>query len=161
MKELDLYKKECLKHDLCTTWQTYWIECKSLKDFMDLALKIDSVKWLCESIANGWGLNPTFISKKFKKYINGSYVFTDKKYDSEMYCQYIGDIEMRTNVLCLIDFKGEVHIPNGLGCHIYVCGDSDIILKGGERSRIICYICDNKSKVLNDCKGECNERNKD
>ena len=82
MKELDLYKKECLKHELCATWQTYWVECKNLKDFMDLALKIDSVKWLCESISNGWGLNPTFISKKFKKYINGSYVFTDVKYDS-------------------------------------------------------------------------------
>lgn len=158
MKELDIYKGYCLEHNICSEWLSYWKDCKSLKDYMIMALRISGVKWLCDSISQGWGIPPTLISNKFNRYINGRYVFTIDDYDSEMYCRYDGDIKMRSDVLCLIDVKGEVSIPSGVGCHIYICGDSEITLTNGENSRIICYICDYKSNVINNSKANYNER---
>lgn len=149
MIKLDKYKEKCINHKLCSDGQHLWANCSNKKEYMDLALRTESAKWICESISNGWGIEPSYISKKFKRYINGHYVSSQNDTDGEMYCNYVGDITLRSNVLCLINVNAEIDIPNGIGCHVYICGDSNITFKNGKNSRIICYICDDKSKVIN------------
>lgn len=139
MIDLDKYRENAEKENLCADYARIWDSCGSLKQYMDMALSTKGVDYLCDSIAKGWGISPEHLSDRFSRFINGRYISKQKGYDSELYCRYEGSIAVRTTVLTLIDCQCNIYLPLKNICEIYVTGKTDIYIKGSGRCVFICY----------------------
>lgn len=137
--DIKTYRANAAKENLCQEFTRIWDSCKTSKELMDMALCSKGCDYICDSIAKGWGISPSYISKKFKYLINGNYVSKQHGYESEMFCQYKGLVIARTTNIVLIDCDMEITIPKFFRCDIYVSGKSNIRLKGNGEAVLICY----------------------
>lgn len=139
MIDLDKYRDNARKENLCEEYSQMWDSCGSLKQYMDMALSTKGVDYLCDSIAKGWGISPEHICDRFSRFINGRYISKQKGYESELYCGYNGNITVRTTILTLINCKCDIYLPINNICEIYVTGESTIHIKGAGQCVFICY----------------------
>jgi hypothetical protein len=124
---------------ICERYSKSVINCGSKKQLMDIALDVNGADYLCTAIAEGWGISPSEISKRFAPYVNGRYILDNGKYTSAMYCQYNGSIECKTTLLTLVECNIEVEVPQGHICEIYICGNCNIKLNGKGRVLLASY----------------------
>ena len=65
MIDLTKFRENADERGICEEYSEKWADCVSKKQLMDLALDINGTIYLCNAIANGWGLSPEFIEDKF------------------------------------------------------------------------------------------------
>lgn len=133
------YRENARKNDLCSEYSQKWDECKSYKQVIDMALDVKGVDYLCDTISKGWGITYDVILDKFGNFINGKYISHQDGYTSKMYCDYEGDVETNTTLICLISSNIVLSLlPNSL-CEVYVTGKCNIEVKGDGRCVFVCY----------------------
>lgn len=150
MIDLKKYRENANAEGVCIEYSKQWDECKSKKQYIDLALSSACVDYLCDSIAKGWGISPEYISEKFSRFINGKYVSLQNGYDSKMYCHYKGDIEADTTIVAVIESDVTIDVPQYCICEIYATGKCRIRLQGDGRCTVICYGEEDDIKIT-DC----------
>lgn len=111
----------------------------SKKSFMDIAIDINGMPWLCESICRGWGLTPEYIAKEFAPFNNGRYIRQDG-YTSAMYCQPPEDkeITIETTAALIIGHNGVITIPKNRICELYIC-QSHVRIQGEGKGVVYLY----------------------
>lgn len=140
MKELREFKEHAKEKGACDAYLEKWDKCGSKKQLIDLALSAQGMDYLSTSISEGWGLNSTYISNTFRKYINGEYIFRNEKgYDSMMFCNFIGSIEAVTTGILIIDSNIFIEVPKGHICEIYACGNNSIHISGQGEAVLVIY----------------------
>lgn len=139
MIDLNTFRENARLDGLCGEYTAIWDGCISKKDYMDMALNVKGLDYLGDSIAKGWGLSPEYIHKKFSNYINGRYIYEGKGYDTEMYCQYSGDVFCRTTAILLIECDVTLHVFNGVVMEVYCTGKCNVKIKGNGNVAVIAY----------------------
>lgn len=135
MKELEGYRVAANAHNICKKYSTEWDECKSRKQVIDLAQNSACADFVCQSIAEGWGLQPSIIEDKYRKFINDEYISQQDGYTSKMYVGYKQVMKADTTQTIVITCNGVIEIPHNHVCEILVV-DSDITLSGDG----VCYV---------------------
>ena len=120
------FKRNAVLLGLCDEYKAAWNSVKSRKDLVDLALDANGVKFMAESVAEGWGLSKEYILENFGDYVNEGYVRDKGGYTSKMYVDYGGDIFQLATLNLLVGCNTSVLVPEGSVCKIYVCGMSDV-----------------------------------
>lgn len=144
MNELDRFYRNAKRLGLCNQFSQRWSDCKTKKQFFDLACDINSLSYLADTICSGYGLSPDFIVSEFGQFINGGY-YKKGDYTSCIYCKPTdATIAANTTAMLIIDHKGEVYIPKNRICEVYLC-KSNVSIRGEGRG--ICYCYD--SNVVN------------
>lgn len=135
--DLNRFRQNAELNGVCKEYSVQWDNCISKKDLFDLACDVNGAGYLCDSIAKGWGVSPSYVSEKFNSYLNGRYTYDNGKYSSQIYCQYKGDIECTTTLVVLIDCDATIYIPKGRICEIYITGKSNISFKGQGKGVVV------------------------
>lgn len=148
--DLKQYLNNAKEHNMCSEYVEKWRKCKSDKQIIDMALSAKAMDFICDSIAKGWGIDPDVINTRFAGFINGRYRSHQDGYTSEMYCQYKGDITVRTTALLIIDCEATITVPKERICEIYVCGNSIVNVIGDGRCVVVKYGVDSKNISI-DC----------
>lgn len=139
MIDLKQYRENAREHNLCDSYSQLWDSCHSNKQVIDMAFGVKGLDYICDSIAQGWGISPEYICERFQNFINGKYVSKQKGYTSKLYCKYKGDIVADTTTFALIDSDVNVNIPDYAICKIYCTGKCNVNLNGGGNVILICY----------------------
>lgn len=146
MKEIDELKKEIfLRGMMCQQYDEKWQESMSKKQLFDMAVSVQGSDTLCQSIAEGWGLQPEFISDKFRAYINDRYLSEQDGYTSKMYCGHDADMVVEATLNVIINSCGNVFVPRNHVCEIRLV-NSNIKILGDGYCNVIKY---------GDCQLEC------
>lgn len=138
MDDMERFRRNAEKLGLCDTFAQRWSNCKSKKQLYDLACDINSLSYMAEMIAKGYGLSSDYLVKEFGQFLNGKCTYKSREdgYTSQMYCQYDGsEIEVKTTALLLIDVHN-VRIVADRICEIYMV-NSEVEIVG--RSHAIVY----------------------
>lgn len=138
MIDLKQFRQNATNDGLCSEYATKWDGCGSKKQLIDLAFGVKGVDYICDAIAKGWGISPSYICDNFSRYINGQYTYNDG-YQSQMYCNYQGDILCQVELLALINCDVTIEVPEYHICQIYVTGNSRINLIGKGETIVVSY----------------------
>ena len=129
MNELLRFKKNAIRLGLCDEYKGKWDSCKSLKDLIDVALDINGIEFLADSMSFGWGMTPERLASDFHDYINGRYQRTKRDgYTSEMYVNYTSPITLRSTLTLIVGCDVEVKLPAVFAGALYVAGNSHVRL---------------------------------
>lgn len=139
MIDLNEFRENARKKNLCAEYAQKWDSCRSKKQLMDMALGAKGVDYICDFIAKGIGISPESISKDFKDFINGNYTADLGGYTSKMFCQYKGEIKATTTILTLVDCEACVGVPENHICEIYLTGKCNITMYGEGEASLVCY----------------------
>lgn len=140
MIDLDQYRKNAERHDMCEEYYAKWDDCHNNKQLMDMAHGAAAVDFLCYSIAQGWGIDPEYFADRFKHFLNGKYISRQNGYTSKMYCRFKGKITANTTLVTLIDCEvDDLFVPLYGICEIYCTGKCKIKVSGAGRAVFICY----------------------
>ena len=72
MTDLKQFRENSIKRSLCEGYTDKWSEHKTKRELFELACDSNAVSYMAQSISEGWGLSPQYISEKFKPFINNS-----------------------------------------------------------------------------------------
>ena len=139
MTELQQYREEAERHDMCVEYREKWDNCKNRKQMIDMALGVKAVDFLCDSIAKGWGIRPHVIRERFEPYINGRYVSHQKGYASRIYCDFMGSITIDTALTALVCCNVNIYVPTYRSCEVYCTGRCNIEVSGKGSIVFVCY----------------------
>jgi hypothetical protein len=146
MTDLKQFRENSIKRSLCEGYTDKWSEHKTKRELFELACDSNAVSYMAQSISEGWGLSPQYISEKFKPFINGKYICEYKNakgngYSSAMVCEFNENaFDVSTTLLCVIDSNTTLKIADYLICKIYIVGKSQINIELGQNSRCYLYI---------------------
>lgn len=147
MKELQRFKEDAKLKGACCAYMEKWDKCGSKKQLIDLALTAQGMDYLASAISQGWGLSSKYLSTTFRKYINGDYVHRDEKgYDSMMFCNFIGSVEVITTGMLVVDSKIFIEVPQGHICEIYATGENSISISG--KGDVILVVYGDKNEIV-------------
>ena len=137
MNMLQAFREAANSRNLCDKYSELWDNCKSKKQLFDLATDSNGIPYICESMVEGWGVTPEFISEKFKTFINGRYISQHNGYTSAMYVEkfFIEPLVAKTTNLVIIACEGVVNIPEDVVCNLFIV-NSDVVLSGSG----VCYV---------------------
>lgn len=153
---LEEFRNNAIARGLCEGYTHMWSDSQTKYQLFKLACDANSVEFMAKSLSEGWGLSTDFIEDKFGSYINGKCIceYKNKKgngYTSTMLCKLCKDsFEVNTTLLCVLDTKTILDIPDYLFCKIYIAGDSQIEIKLGECSRCDIYVYGGQPLLLGD-----------
>lgn len=115
---------------LCEEFSQRWSDCKSKKQLYDLACNVNSLSYLAEMIAKGYGLTPEYLVSEFGQFFNGKCVYNGNGYSSCIYCRPPEDkIEIATTAALIIDFDGVVKVDRP--CELYIVNSKVMIVGTG------------------------------
>lgn len=118
------FKKAALQHNVCDYYYGKWNKATSQKDLMDVALSIQGIEFISQSVKEGWGMTSDYLASHFKDYINGLYIHHDENgYTSEMLVENLEEFTVRTTNIILINCQCVINVRHGWLCNIYVCGE--------------------------------------
>lgn len=118
-------------HGLCTQYAEKIASARTKKALVDIALGANGVEWMAQSIAEGWGLDPHFITEHFAAFNNARYVWRRGVLSSAMYVfPQFREIKISTTQALLVGFEGVVRIPENRMSALY-CVDCDFNVEGG------------------------------
>lgn len=124
---------------VCEKFRDMLKNTRSMKGVFDIALRTESIEFICESVKEGWSPTKEEIWSTFKPYLNGNYVH-DGKYTSVMYCGFKGKVICDKTVMCLLWSDAEIVVPKNRLCMIYVAGEGSKVKVTGEgRALVYCY----------------------
>ena len=137
MKMLREFREAAKSRNLCEKYSEMWDNCKSKKQLIDLATDSNGIPYVCESIVEGWGVTPEFISENFKTFINGRYVSQHNGYTSAMYVErfFVEPVVVKTTNLVVIACEGVIEVPENTVCNIFIV-ESDVVIRGTG----VCYV---------------------
>ena len=137
MKMLQAFREAANSRNLCDKYSELWDNCKSKKQLFDLATDSNGIPYICESMVEGWGVTPEFISAKFKTFINGRYISQHNGYTSAMYVErfFIEPLVAKTTNVVIMACEGVVEIPENVVCNLFIV-NSDVVLSGYG----VCYV---------------------
>ena len=116
---------------LCDTFAQKWSNCKSKKQLYDLACNVNSLSYLAEMIAKGYGLTPDYLSREFGQFLNGKCIYNGDGYSSCIYCRPPEDeIDITTTAALIIGFEGNI-IVDRLISELYFVNSNVTINNGG------------------------------
>lgn len=152
-KEIERFRNEALKRNLCNEYSLRWNQMKTKHDLLHFSLDPKSISYVALSTHEGWGLSIDFISKEFSKYINGK-GYSD---ESALFCQAEGLHDIRHIENNIMNTAGRF-IVQKTKCpilHINNNSDIDIECKGMNTVKLYLYdtskvniIIDNSCKVF-------------
>lgn len=143
---LEEFRNNAIARGLCENYTHMWSDSQTKYQLFKLACDANSAEFMAKSFSEGWGLSTDFIEDKFSSYINGKCIceYKNKKgngYTSTMLCKYFNDsFEVNSTLICVLDSKTILTIPDRHFCKIYLSGDSQIEIKLGECSRCDIYV---------------------
>ncbi len=124
---------------LCQEYTDKVDKAGSKKAFMDIAIDINSMPWLCDCICHWHGLTPEYICESFPQFLNGRYTRDKDGYTSQIYCQpEVKEITVETTAILIIGYNGILTIPQNRICEIYLC-KSNVEIAGEGRGLAYCY----------------------
>ena len=102
-----------------------------------VATDSNGIPYICESMVEGWGVTPDFISENFKTFINGRYISQHNGYTSAMYVErfFIEPLVASTTNLIVMACEGVIEIPENVICNLFIV-NSDVVLSGSG----VCYV---------------------
>lgn len=140
MVDLSQFRINADNEGICERYADLWDGAGSKKSLIDLALSGQGADFLCDGISKGWGISPDEIVRRFGRYINGGYVYRDESgYTSTMYCKFVGNIDVDTTLLLLIDCDVVLNVPDWMVVDVYACGETNLSIVGGGRVRLVAY----------------------
>lgn len=136
--ELEKFKEQAKKHGICDMLQD-WDNARSKKQLIDIALSIRGIEYIAHSIAEGWGLDPLYISKEFAPFNDAKYIREADGYTSALYCLPEDiDVTIKTTTALIIAHDGVITIPKNHICELYIC-KSDVIIQGEGKGVVHLY----------------------
>lgn len=117
---------------------------RSRKQYMDVALDVNGMAFLCDMIVLGLGLPYTTMHAEFSPYLNGRYISTKSDanggYTSSLYCsiETPSEITANTTLTGIFNCKCSVNIPKGKACQLYVDSNSVIDINVADGGK--CYV---------------------
>ena len=137
MNMLQAFREAANSRNLCDKYSELWDNCKSKKQLFDLATDSNGIPYICESMVEGWGVTPDFISEKFKTFINGRYISQHNGYTSAMYVEkfFIEPLVVSTTNVIVMACEGVIEIPENVICNLFIV-NSDVVLS----SSGVCYV---------------------
>lgn len=134
------FKQKARELGLCDEYLKKWDEAKSKKGLLKIALDANGADFLCDSVAFKWGLKPKEIESEFASLINGKYVCKYKEgYTSELYVNYKGEINLRTDILVIIGGSVDLTAPDFMCSKIYLAGKCSFRMPATCKQQIITY----------------------
>ena len=137
MNMLQAFREAANSRNLCDKYSELWDNCKSKKQLFDLATDSNGIPYICESMVEGWGVTPEFISEKFKTFINGRYISQHNGYTSAMYVEkfFIEHLVVSTTNVIVMACEGAIEIPENIVCNLFIV-NSDVMVSGSG----VCYV---------------------
>ena len=132
MKEVKHFRERAESHGVCSEYAKLWDDCQSKKQVVDLALRSGCTPYVCKSIAEDWGVSPTYIADKFRAFVNDRYISQQDGYDAKMYCCHNSDMVADTTNNVIIDCQGNIDVPQGNVCEIHIVDSSCYIDSEGK-----------------------------
>lgn len=138
---LEVVKSEGL---ICDRYLPLVLSSRSRKQFMDVALDINGITFLCDMVNAGYGLPYNVMNTEFAAYMNGRYIHVSSSssgaYSSSMYCgvKVPSEITASTTLLGIFNCHCEIHVPKNHTVQLCVDSSSDVTVKLEPGSR--CYI---------------------
>ena len=117
---------------------------QSRKQYMDIALDVNGMAFLCDMRDRGYGLPYDVLYDEFKAYLNGRYIHTKntntKWYTASMYCRVEApsEITINTTLTGIFGCSCNIHVPANTSCQLIVDGTSVVNITVGNGSR--CYV---------------------
>ena len=117
---------------------------RSRKQYMDIALDINGMAFLCDMIVLGQGLPYAIMHAEFSPYLNGRYISTKSStnggYTSSLYCsiETPSEITANTTLTGIFNCKCNINIPSTSVCQIYVDSNSVVDINVADGGR--CYV---------------------
>jgi hypothetical protein len=117
---------------------------RSRKQYMDIALDVNGMAFLCDMREKGYGLPYDVMCDEFKAYLNGRYIHTKsallRGYTSSMYCrvEVPSEITINTTLTGIFGCSCSVHVPANTYCQLIVDGSSVVNITVGDWGK--CYV---------------------
>ena len=117
---------------------------RSRKQYMDIALDVNGMTFLCDMREKGYGLPYDVMCDEFKAYLNGRYIHTKsallRGYTSSMYCRVEtpSEITINTTLTGIFGCSCSVHVPANTYCQLIVDGSSVVNITVGDGGK--CYV---------------------
>lgn len=123
MEELERFREEAEKHDVCSMYGRRWDACVSRRQLFDLACEVQASEYLAKAVSEGWGVSAEYIADKFSGYVNGRYVAELKtlvghEYSSAIYAAYSGDVDMELPLSTFLGCNVSLRIKENKVCRI-------------------------------------------
>lgn len=105
---------------------------RSRKQYMDIALDVNGMAFLCDTAASGRGLPYDTMCAEFGPYLNGRYIgsknSTDNAYTSSLYCSMDdpSGITINTTLTGFFNCHCDVNVPKNKVCQLYVDNASNV-----------------------------------
>lgn len=139
MNDIDKFKKVACDNGMCDDYQRIWLQCHSHKNYMDMALGVKAIDFLCNSYAKGWGADKKIFHRRFPEFINGRYISEQKGYNTKMYIDYNGEVKTDTTAIMIIDSNVDVITDEIDVCELFIAGKCKVNLNGVGKLKIVCY----------------------
>lgn len=143
------FKKKAKLLGLCDDYKTRWDSCNSKEELVKLALTINGVEFLADSIAFKWGLTKEYIAKEFGEYLCNTEkhaILAESGYTSEMYAMiYDGVINPHGALNLIISCNCTIKLYDKFLGFIYVCDGSTLKIDASKSKelRLFVYGSDN------------------
>lgn len=154
------FKRKAKLLGLCDDYKYKWDGCKSKEELVKLALTINGVEFLADSIAFKWGLNKEYIAKEFGDYLcnTGKHaILAESGYTSEMYAMVNGGVIKPSGSLNLIiSCNCAIKLNDNFLGFIYICDGSTLNIDASQSKelRLFVYGSDNNVTFTDRGKGE-------
>lgn len=144
---LSEFRKQADAHGICEMSKD-WDRCLSNKQRIDLALSARGLGYVAKAVAEGWGISPDEICSTFAPFNNGKYVRDlGDGYTSALYCgEDTNEIFATETALLVIDFVGDIYIPENRICEIHLVNSKCYIVSKG-KANVYVY---GDTKIINE-----------
>lgn len=117
---MTIFRRNAERLGLCDEFSQRWSNCKSKKQLYDLACNVNSLAYLAEMIAKGYGLSSEYLQREFGQFLNGKCVHVDTEgYTSVIYCGLDGGMDISTTCALIVDCRGVVSVGRAIS-EIYI-----------------------------------------
>ncbi len=138
------FKRNGILLGLCGKYKGLWDACSSKSELVRLALDVNGIEFMSDSIAFGWGLSRDYLMKEFGEFMNGAYRCQERGYTSEMYVGARGVVSVSSTLVLAAYCDGlELLVPEHMACKVYVCGCSRVRVESRGRLELHVYGTDN------------------
>ena len=142
------FKRIAIEHGICDKYREKWDSCKYKRDIVKIATDAQGVEFFADSIAFGWGLSKEYILREFSAFINGNYLVIENGYTSEMFIDAPqANIKPRSTISLFAWCNCTLTLRKGFIGKIYVCGGSNITIKGEEGAKCELYVIGNDNTI--------------
>lgn len=135
---MEQFRRNADRLGLCDTFAQKWSACRSKKQLYDLACDVNSLAYLADMIARGYGLSPEYLLKEFGQFLNGKCIYNKDGYSSCIYC-LPEECEIRpdTTACLIICHDGEIVVDRPI-CELYLVY-CDCIIRGNGIAKVHLY----------------------